>query len=155
MMAHADADIASMVFRQAVIKSTGDFSIDRRTLAILLEFDANRTVAQIARRLNIDLESICVTVRRLSGLGLIEPVTEAATALDPAVIHFLIQHLARAVGPLAAVVVEDEILDLGYQTDQFPKVRLNDLINRLSACIRKEDKKRDFLAAATELIQMK
>lgn len=155
MMAHADADIASMVFRQAVLKSTGDFSIDHRTLAILLEFDANRTVAQIARRLNIDLEPIYAVVRRLSGLGLIEPVTDAATALDPAVINFLTQHLARAVGPLAAVLVEDEILDLGYETDQFPKVRLRDLINRLSACIRKENKKKDFLAAVAELIQMK
>lgn len=154
-MAHADADIASMVFRQAVIKGTGDFSIDRRTLSILMEFDGRRTVAQIAQRLHIETQSIHPTVRHLSGLGLIEPVTGAASVLDPAVIDYIAQQLARAVGPVAAVLVEDEIMDLGYAPDGFPKVRLKDLIYRLSANIRKEDKKKDFLDTVTQLVQMK
>ena len=154
-MALADADIAAMVFRQAVIKSSGDFSIDRRTLCTLMEFDGSRTVAQIARRLNLEAQSIYSTVRQLSSLGLIEPVTGAATVLDPTVIDYLVQQLARAVGPVAAVLVEDEILDLGYPLDGFPKVRLNDLINRLAVNIRKEDKKKNFLDKVAQLIQLK
>ena len=54
----------------------------------------------------------------------------------------VVDSMARAIGPLAAVLVEDEILDLGYQPDGFPKVRLKDLIDRLSSNIRKEDKNR-------------
>ena len=154
-MAHADADIAAMVFRQAAIKITGAFSIDRRTLAILMEFDGCRSVAEIARRLNIDLASISAIVRALSERGLIEPAAEAAKALDQAVMNYLTEQLARAVGPLAVVLVEEEIQDLGYKPDGFPIVRLNELIQRLSASIRKEEKKKDFLISVSGLIQTK
>ena len=153
-MAHAAADIASMVFRQAVIKETGAFSLDRRMLAILVEFDGIRTVAEIARRLNVDPETVFMTVRRLSALGLIEPVTDNGRTLSPAAIAYLTRQLARAVGPLAVILVEDAIQDLGYEPDGFPVARLNELIARLCTSIRKENKKKDFLNAVKETIQI-
>ena len=154
-MAHTDADIAAMVFRQAVIKSTGAFSLDRKAIAILLEFDGCRTVAQIAHRLNLDRRNVLTTVRHLSRLGLIEPAAGAAEALDRAVIDRITQHLARAVGPLAMVIVEEEIQELGYKVDGFPVVRLIHLIERLSGCIRKKDKRIEFLAAVADLVRTK
>ena len=154
-MAHTDADIASMVFRQAVLKSTGAFSLDRKALAILLEFDGSRTVAQIAQRLSLDRNAVFSTVRPLNSLGLIEPAAGAAEALDKDVLDRITQHLARAVGPLAAVLVEEEIQDLGYKVDGFPVVSLKHLIERLSGCIRKEEKRTDFLVAVTDLIRTK
>ena len=152
-MAQATEDIGTMIFRPARLKNAGAFSLNGQMLAIFVEFDGSRTVAEIARRLNIDLVAITKTVRRLSELGLIEPVTEVAQTLAPAVIDHVTQQLALAVGPLAVVIVEDEIQDLGYEPESFPMMRLKELVDRLSGNIRKKDKKNSFLAAMAELIQ--
>ena len=140
-MAQAPADIGSMVFRPAILKNAGAFSLDGQMLAIFIEFDGSRTVVEIAKRFNLELAAITKVIRRLSELGLIEPVTDLAQTLAPAVIDHVTQQLAMAVGPLAVVLVEDEIQDLGYQPENFPVLKLKELIERLSANIRKEDKK--------------
>jgi hypothetical protein len=124
-------------------------------LAIFIEFDGSRTVTEIADRLNVEPPAITRIVRRLSELGLIEPVTDIAQPLAPAVLEQVIRQLALAVGPVAVVLVEDEILDLGYQPDSFPMLRLRELIDRLSNNIRREDKKQVFLCATAELIRTK
>lgn len=151
-MARATADIGSMIFRPASLENAGAFSLNGQMLAIFVEFDGSRTVAEIAGRLNIDLNVVSKIVRRLSELGLIEPVTDVAQTLAPAVIDHVTQQLALAVGPLAVVIVEDEIQDLGYEPESFPMMRLKELIDRLSGNIRKEDKKNAFLAAMAELM---
>jgi hypothetical protein len=152
-MAQAPADIGSMVFRPAILENTGAFSLNGQMLAVFIEFDGSRTVAEIAKRLNLELAAITKAVRRLSELGLVEPVTDVAQTLAPAIIDHVTQQLAIAVGPLAVVLVEDEIQDLGYQPESFPMVRLGELVDRLSGNIRKEDKKHAFLAAMAELVQ--
>ena len=152
-MAQATADIGSMVFRPAILENTGAFSLNGRMLAIFIEFDGSRTVAEIAKRSNVELAAITKVVRRLSELGLIEPVTDVAQTLAPAIVDHVTRQLAIAVGPLAVVLVEDEIQDLGYLPENFPVVRLRELIDRLSGNIRKEDKKKAFLAAMAELVQ--
>ena len=146
-MAQATADIGSMIFRPASLENAGAFSLNGQMLAIFVEFDGSRTVSEIARRLNVDLAAIIKVVRKLSELGLIEPVTDVAQTLAPAVIDHVTQQLALAVGPLAVVIVEDEIQDLGYGPENFPMMRLKELIDRLSSNIRKEDKRTAFLAA--------
>lgn len=151
-MAQAAADIGSMVFRPAILDNTGAFSLDGRMLAIFIEFDGSRTVAEIAKRLNVEPAAITKIVRRLSELGLIEPVTDVARTLAPEAIDHLTRQLALAVGPLAVVLVEDEIEALGYRPGSFPVLRLRELIDRLSDNIRKEEKKNAFLAAMAELI---
>jgi DNA-binding Lrp family transcriptional regulator len=150
-MAHAFANIGSMVFRPAILENTGAFSLDGRMLAVFIEFDGSRTVAEIADRLHVEPQAITRIVRRLSELGLIEPVTDIAQSLAPAVLEHVTRQLALAVGPVAVVLVEDEIQDLGYQPDSFPVLRLGELIDRLSDNIRKEDKKQAFLSATAEL----
>jgi DNA-binding Lrp family transcriptional regulator len=154
-MAQAFASIGSMIFRPASLENTDAFSLDGRMLAIFIEFDGSRTVAEIADRVNVEPPAITRIVRRLSELGLIEPVTGIAQPLALDVLEQVTRQLALAVGPVAVVLVEDEILDLGYKPDSFPLLRLEELIDRLSGHIRKEDKKQAFLSATAELIRRK
>ena len=152
-MTHAAADIASMVFRPAVIEGAAAFSLDRKALAILMEFDGSRTVAAVARQFNLDLASIAGIVRRLSELGLIEPVTDASGALDRTLIEHIAGRLAMVIGPLAPVVIEEEIRDMGYGAGSFPTSRAQELIDRLAATIRREEKREVFLAEMAELVK--
>jgi hypothetical protein len=152
-MAQAFANIGSMVFRPADLENSRVISLDGRMLSIFIEFDGSRTVAEIADLLHVETGAIIRIVKRLSELGLIEPVTDIARTLAPGVLDHVTRQLALAVGPVAVVLVEDEIRDLGYRSDSFPVPRLGELIDRLSGTIRKEGKKQAFLSAMAELMQ--
>ncbi|MGD8764657.1 MAG: hypothetical protein PVG87_20290, partial [Desulfobacteraceae bacterium] len=64
--------------------------------------------------------------------------------IDKDFFEYLYLQFSLAVGPVAEVLIEDEVQDLGYDLSQFPTQRIAELIDRLSRNIRREEKKNTF-----------
>jgi hypothetical protein len=83
-------------------------------------------------------------VNKLLRLELIEPVENAIPVLDRDFLGHLKRDLSLAIGPLAEVLIEDAINDLGYSIEKFPEHRVAELVEMLAREIHREDKRAIF-----------
>jgi hypothetical protein len=75
--------------------------------------------------------------------------------LDKDFFDYLVAHLSLAVGPIAQVLIEDEVETLGYELSRFPGHRVAELIDKLAQEIRRDDKKDVFLKMMAAKIREK
>ena len=151
----SSGDISSMIFRRTVNNDLGDFSLDRRTLNIYMQLNGAETLGQLAEKAQQNLAYMRGVISNLLTLGLIEAVQEDIVMLDGGFFRYLINQLSLATGPIASVLIEDEIHNLGYEVDQFPGHRARDLVGRLAAEIRREEKKSVFIKNMVSKIRQK
>jgi hypothetical protein len=141
----SSGDISSMIFRRTAANDLGDFSLNRQTLNVYMELNGEATLAEVAEKSGINLGTMRELISDLLSIGLIERVQKNFVVLDGDFFRYLVGQLSLATGPIASVLIEDEIHDLGYEVDQFPGYRVTELIDILAAQIRREDKKAIFI----------
>jgi len=76
------------------------------------------------------------------------------TLIDEFII-FLTLQLAKAIGPLSRLLVEDSIQAAGYSLKRFPAVCAGDLVETLANEIHRADKKQQFKKDLQRMIQRK
>jgi predicted transcriptional regulator len=141
----SSGDISSMVFRRTAANKLGDFSLNRRTLNVYMELNGEAALWQVAEKSGINLATMRELISNLLSIGLIERVQKDIVRLDGDFFRYLVSQLSLATGPIASVLIEDEIHDMGYEVDQFPGYRVTELIDGLAAQIRRDDKKAIFI----------
>jgi hypothetical protein len=148
-------DITVMIFRRSATDDLGNFSLNRQTLNIYMGLNGEITVGELAAELGLNLVTMRELIAKLLNLGLIENVQKEIVALDGDFFRCLINQLSLATGPIASILIEDEVHHLGYQVDQFPGHRALKLVEGLAAEIRREDKKSLFLKNMINKIRQK
>ena len=140
----SSAGISTMVFKRLLRDDLGDFSLDQKMLTVFMELDGQKNLGAVARKAGLNMSSMREVISKLLQLKLIEKVEEQILFLDRDFIEFLFGQYSLAVGPIAQVLIEDEIRDLGFTISQFPTQRVAELVDRLSREIRRDEKKSDF-----------
>ena len=151
----SSGDISAKVFRQSVSNNLGKFSLDRRTLSIYMQLNGEATLGELAYKAGINLGTMRAVISNLLKLGLIEAVHKDIVMLDADFFRYLINQLSLATGPIAAVLIEDEVHGMGYELDQFPAHCAVELVERLAAEIRRAEKKSDFIKNMVGKIRQK
>ena len=99
---------------------------------VLSKIDGNRSVQEIAEALRIPYAYTAKVIFNLQKSGLVEIITPSsrpATDLVPAtVLGRVVELLTEIMGPMASLVVRDQIDALGETQAQFPESKLPDLI---------------------------
>ncbi|MEJ2284131.1 MAG: hypothetical protein P8X85_11105, partial [Desulfobacterales bacterium] len=67
----------------------------------------------------------------------------------------LLDELALAIGPIAGVLIEDEVQDLGHNLKTFPSYLVSELVDRLAGEIKREEKKATFIKTMINIIRAK
>jgi predicted transcriptional regulator len=137
-------DISLLVFKAIPREDLGEISLDGRTLRLLLEFDGKRTVFDIANRLNVSVSQLKPVISKLLEAKLIELTEEGVPKVDKDFLNYLTSELALAVGPLAKLIIEDAVEELGCSIDNFPVTYLAELVETVSKEIPREEKKNTF-----------
>lgn len=161
----------------------GDFSCNKIMLEVLLLLKDNKPISEIRNALKLEdniLEDALKSfeeqgVLKVFGLednkdsekdvilwrGSVVPAGEKAKvepkseAIDTDVfLGFTIARLSKALGPIAEVVVEDEILDMGENRGSFHMERAAELINILARQIPREDRKIEFQKAMMDKLKV-
>ena len=140
----SSAGISTMVFKWLLRDELGDFSLDQTMLTVFMELDGQKNLSAVARKVGLNMSSMREVISKLLQLKLIEKVEEKILFLDNDFIEYLFGQFSLAVGPIAQVLIEDEIQDLGFTLSQFPTQRVAELVDRLSREIRRDEKKSDF-----------
>lgn len=139
-MAMPAREFATTIFKRVNRDDLGEFSMDSRMLGILMELDGQKSLPEIASKRGLDIETLLTVVTQLLNLKLITPVRAAVAALDGDFLNFLRVELSQAVGPIAEILIEDAIYDLGHSISEFPTSQVAELVELLSREIQREDK---------------
>ena len=144
-----------MIYQRKVRDDLGDFSLDGKTLLILMELDGKATLGALAGKTGLRMGAIRELIASLLKLGLVEKVEKEIIPVDNDFLRNLLDELALALGPIASVLIEDEVQDLGHDVNNFPSYLVAELVDRLAGEIRREEKKAIFIKNMVNLIRAK
>lgn len=145
-MDNVSGNISELIFRSIPAKDLGEVSVDSNMLNVRMECDGKKTVGQISQITGISMVDIRPVMVRLLDLRLIAemPKTSTSKAVELGFFEYLKHNLSQAIGPIAEVLIEDEIADMGYGLNNFPPQRVAELIDIISKEIQREGKRSDF-----------
>ncbi len=143
-MVEFSGDISRLVLKRKVRADLGEVSLDSEMLQVLMELDGTKNLAQVARSLNMNMKHLRGVLNKLQSLQIIEVATDAMPTLGRDFFNALSSELARAMGPIADVVIEDEISDMGEVKSSFPAHRAAELVDLLARQIIREERKVAF-----------
>ena len=154
-MDFSSSELSAMVFKRVVRQDIGEFPLDHQMLSVFMELDGKAPLGAVARKTGLNMSSMREIIARLMKNGLVEQEEQKITTLDREFFEFLMAQLSLAVGPIAQVLIEDEVENLGYELSRFPGHRVTELIERLAQEIRREEKKDVFLKLMAAKIREK
>lgn len=108
--------------------------------------------------MDLPLLDVAKAFCKLYQASLIEMMGEAGagdqkTGIDPAIFQRVEKELAKIIGPLAPIVLDDHIANLKESQDAFPKEKLPELIESLSREITDPKKLIEFQKNMLDIIQ--
>ncbi len=137
-------DISRLVLKRTVRADMGEVSLDSQMLNVLMELDGKKNLGQIAQSLNMNMKTLREITSRIHQLRLCEQAAESMPVLGKAFFNELSMELSKAMGPIADVVIEDEIADMGESRERFPAHRAAELVDVLARQILREERKVAF-----------
>ena len=146
-------DISRLVLKRTVRADLGEVSLDSEMLQVLMELDGAKNLGQVSRALNMSLKQLRFVLNKLFKLNLCEAARDAIPTLDRDFFNYLSAELSRAMGPIADVVIEDEISDMGEDQSKFPAHRAAELVDMLARQIMREERKVAFQQAMVKKLR--
>jgi hypothetical protein len=148
-MASGSQRISTMIFQRTFERTSEGFVLDAQMLRILELIDGQSTVDQIAARLGTTPIDLKPGLAKLYKQKLIQPVSPEVQPLAAAFFSELENILANAIGPIARIVLNDCIHQLGSPRDNFPTPKAAQLIQRIAAKITDPSARRQFIQRMT------
>jgi DNA-binding MarR family transcriptional regulator len=146
-----------VIYRLSTTAPPGEVNLKPESWRILAQVNGERTIAEIAKALGMDEPAAAQIALSLYQAGVLEVAQGAATPararVDGAFFDEVTHQLATAVGPLAEIVIDEEIENLGESRKQFPRERIPDLVERVSQAIPDEAKRIKFQQVMLEAIR--
>ena len=154
-MDFSSSEISSTVFKRIVRDDIGKYPLDHQMLAVFMELDGKAPLSRIAQKAGLNMSTMREIIVKLMQNGLVEKVDKEIVTLDKDFFDYLVSQLSLAVGPIAQVLIEDEVHNLGHEVSQFPGNRVAELVDNLAKEIRRKEKKAVFLKMLAEKIHEK
>jgi hypothetical protein len=148
-------DLGALVLKRMPAKTIGEFSLTGQMLSVLMEVDGKQSVGTVANKLGMDIRTIRSIIADLFDLKLIKADEKPPSFLDREFMEFMGSQLSLAIGPIAQVLIEDAVANLGYTDDRFPTHRAAELVDLLARQIRQEGKITSFKKNMVNMIRSK
>ncbi len=146
-------NISALVFKGSVKGDLGKFSLDSQMLKVLMALDGKRNLAAVARSVSMNMDTLKGVLDKLQQLQLVEQVDAAVHTLNDDFFDFLKHQLSLALGPIAEILIEDEIQDLSDTPGQLAFHQAAELVNQLARQIPRQENKVAFQQAMAQKIK--
>lgn len=137
-------NISNLVFKKKVKSDIGEVSLDSQMLKFLMALDGQKKIQEIIQILNADISTIKEIIIKLENMNLIELDLKSVECIDSSFYEYLLEELALAIGPMAEIIIDEEIKALDLDRYSFPVFRAPELIENISDSIPRNDKKIKF-----------
>ena len=134
-------------------------TIDGADWELLASVDGESTAAQMASARGIEDIDMAKTLYRLKLAGLVEMAMVQAAApqqralAGPGFFQALTSAIAEAMGPLAEIIIDDAVEDLGFNRATFPRDAVAALAERISGETREPEKRVRFQQTMLQLLR--
>lgn len=146
-----------VIYRLSTTAPPGEVNLKPESWRILTLVNGERTIAEIAQTLGMDVATAAQLALSLYHAGVLEVAQGTATiaraSVDGSFFDEVTRQLAAAMGPLAEIVIDEEIENLGESRKQFPWDRIPDLVEKVSQAIPDEAKRIKFQQVMLEAIR--
>lgn len=143
-------EVSAVIFRRVTSRGPEVLASDQVALQVLRLLDGKRDLATVARFSRLDLPQAIKIISRLCKLKLAEPAgvnPRSKKHVDGEFVTQLTAAYSQAVGPIAHVVIEDTVADLGYKLNAIPESMVENLIYRLAEEVPDIEPRRAFKAS--------
>ncbi len=146
-------------FRLSLQRNGAEKNISADQWNVLALSDGMKSISEIAKTLNWDELKTMMTVYQLIQAGLLERA-ESQKSVRPRkkvgekFFLTLENELKRMMGPVASLIIEDNLGEFGETKDSFPQDRALSLIESLGEEIPNDLKRREFVKAMTESLSL-
>lgn len=149
--------LSQVIFRLSQHDIAGEVNLKPQAWRVLTAIDGSHTVAEVSQSVGLGEDVVAGIIEMLYKAGFLEiapgsPPMPRPT-LDSQVLTNLSKELTRIIGPMAEIIVDEEIAALGEKREQFPIERLPELVERLSVSIRGDAKRVQFQQTMLEIIR--
>jgi hypothetical protein len=137
------------LFRLSLQKSPENENVNADQWNVLALCNGTKTVSEIAETLNWDEFRTSKTIFQLVQSGSLERVGEHTPVKKKTVSEnfFLMveAELKKVIGPMAPIIIDDKLSDLGATKDSLGQDQASSFIDRLSEEVSRDSKKKEFL----------
>jgi len=151
------SNLSQVIFKMSSGDLASEINLKPEAWRILTQVNGGRTLAEIAKNVGMDEATAVNLADTLFKAHILEvapgSVQPASESVDAKFFNNITRELAKAMGPLASVIVEDEIAALGEALENFPRDRLADLVERVSESIKDNTKRLNFQRLMLEAIR--
>jgi hypothetical protein len=141
-------DLSRVVFKLSSAELPGEVTLTPATWRVLVQFDGARSVAEVAKGLETEEPEVARIADLLFRSGVLQvapgSVAPPRARVSGAFLDRLATELARAIGPLAGLSLEDELQALGETREGFPRDRVPELVERLGRAIHDDARRAKF-----------
>jgi molybdenum-dependent DNA-binding transcriptional regulator ModE len=141
-------------YRKCARLDNKEVLLDADMIRLLIAIDENKALGRVAQEIGMNPDKLSATLEKLLELKLVEPVRKNGARLGSQFIAALKHHLARAVGPMAQIILEDAISDMNLSEKKIPQNQAAELISLLAVEIPDEDVRMQFKKAMLPLIKV-
>lgn len=137
-------DISPLVFQLSVKNEPGVVTLDKEMLTVIQELDGKKTIGMVAKNMGLELDKLKGIIAKLLAHGIIALVNQSMPMMKEDFFIYLTDQLSLATGPMAEVLIDEALATLGYNLTNFPKHRVQELIDLLAPRIFREEKRAAF-----------
>ncbi|MCD6389546.1 MAG: hypothetical protein J7L69_09040 [Desulfobulbaceae bacterium] len=144
-MAVLTGDIATLVCKPQIDPEMGEVVLNGRMLQFLMKLDGSKDLGSMAETLGLDLNTAKEISAKLLDFKLISIIGGSEPMLPESFFDFITERLALIAGPIAQLMVEDAIQDLGGKKREIPKNKAIELIDIFSRQISDDEQRAVFI----------
>lgn len=143
-------EVSAMVFRRVSSRGAEELASDHVALQVLRLLDGKRDLATVAREAGLEFAEAVKVITKLSKMKLAESAginPRSRKIVDGEFVKHLTAQFSLAVGPIAHVMIEDTLTELGYDLASIPESLVENLVYRLADFIQEPDRRKEFESA--------
>ena len=122
--------LSNLVIRYTRKDFSGKRPFNMIILKVLYAIDGKSTINDISQKLRLEIDPLKKIIQYLHRLGLVEFVEKAV--MDSYFLEFLCDEFTNVVGPVADLILEEVIENMGYNRASFPKSEIINLVQNLT-----------------------
>jgi hypothetical protein len=137
-----------LVFRLSSKRAPDEIRLKNEEWSVLSQVNDKKKVSDIAKELKLGEQESARILYKLFTAGLIEvgskPQVKAKKIVDSGFFAFVEGKLAKIIGPVASVIIEEEINDMGEAKGNFPLEKASLLVEKISGEISDDAQRIEF-----------
>ncbi len=151
------SNLAQVVFKVYSGNIAGEINLKPEAFRLLVQVDGVRTVAEIAQGIGVDQAAAASIAASLYKAGVLEAasgvVAPPRATVNGVFFDQVTRELTLVMGPLAKVIIEDEVNALGETRENFPRERVAELVERVSEAVHSDTRRLRFQQIMLETIR--